>query len=336
MTKDKRPPVAATNEPGTGTVIALAAPRKSKSVGTPGIAAPLAKLKKLTALADRLVEQQDEMNKAARRNIRHDADLDALAAQFRLDAADLDMITDAKALLNSIDVDEAYNDDGDGDGPRLKSSIVEARLSLLISTFPPKGQAASPEAFTASLFDHVSDIGDLSLLALLSGCRAIEGGRATLPPITAVVETLTAHVAQWKRRCHAIHSVAGTAAMGAEHIAAMREEREREKRRQALYQARNEHDVVRSRLISKQEESRILAQQIAHDFEQLSKAEAALAAAGAEQSAAPGLIYQTPPPRLALPPPATKPEAERKEDDDDRWRGEFYGNLGPFAGGRDA
>jgi hypothetical protein len=156
---------------------------------------------------------------------------------------------------------------------------------------------------------------------------------------------LTAHVTEWKRRCDAIHSVARTAAMGAEHIAKVRGEREREKRRQALYLAKNQHNVVRSRLITKQEESRILAQQIAHDFELLSKVEAALAAADAEQSTAPGLIYQTPPPpRLALPPPATKPEADasttlrqglsaqRKEDDCDRWRKEFFANLGPREG----
>jgi hypothetical protein len=266
----KRPPPAVS-------VVNLPAPARKPSQSL------LRPFETLADLADGLVEEHDRIRAIARRLRQLLSDNYIGAEQVPnprdIEVSDFDreQVARARSLFAALDADDFYDDaEDDDDDRRLRHSVIAERLSLMLTSFP-SGQAV-PDGYAAMLLEHVVALG-ISRLALMSGCAALETSRATLPPISAVVEALKEHEALWQRRRW--FDPLRTAAEAAASLTMVQAKLAAQERKSKIYQAQNrlnfaDRDLVkiRAEIVSSQDAAAKLAGIIAADFEALMRAEA--------------------------------------------------------------
>jgi hypothetical protein len=106
-----------------------------------------------------------------------------------------------RAGFERFDPPHNYEQDDDGDDV-LKTASIAARLGVMIGSFM-NTLPQSPELFGRAMVEQVADIEGLSMPALESACREIVRTEKW-PDIPKVVDVVSEHVDQWRKRRRAL------------------------------------------------------------------------------------------------------------------------------------
>jgi hypothetical protein len=106
-----------------------------------------------------------------------------------------------RAGFERFDPPHNYEQDDDGDDV-LKTASIAARLGVMIGSFM-NTLPQSPELFGCAMVEQVADIEGLTMPALETACREIVR-REKWPDIPKVVDIVSEHVDQWRKRRRAL------------------------------------------------------------------------------------------------------------------------------------